>query len=636
MKRFPLKQGLCIALFALPLLVTSHLMAQNRIPFSKEKLTKIPSISNDTGEGEVSIEAGQKSDTLKIAVAGKAKVHSDKYFCLFCLDTVRIAKNLRIPTTIFMEKTFDDLKGIKTLESGVFRTHFQLETVTAEGKKYTKIKEPHVRDQIESDIVLEVPVEANASEFIVSGPQGARLKKEGKGFFLAQGEAYFLEPTEKPTKVRPESPLSIRLSTGVPDGAKGKMELKVLTGKYKLKSGTELWTGSKVFVSEDLLTFPLGLTIHVGKGGVTLRGKSYPEGTTLTIGKGGLFHSNMIPVSGHSGKPAKEELKEQKKTVRIIVEQIYTAKHDSIEKLEENLLPFESLSKKLLSHCGDLIIVGSKANKYDYTLKIRTRGEALGAFYSPMGMGKGTYRYTGACVSGSTTLEGIDGSTYEIPFFYGRIRPVSQINMPDSRTSLYYAPFEDALRQSSFILDLIDLLAEEFGTPFLLDCLKDEDRAIREEAGLALSGMGTSAVEPLIEALKTRHSKIRKNAAKILGNTRDSRALEPLISTLNDEDVEVRRTVTTALGKMKDQRAIEPLMAALMDEDRIVRINAALALEKMGTSAVEPLIEALKSENRNVRVGAAKVLERITYQSFGKNYEAWSRWWQEKKKRDTN
>jgi len=191
-----------------------------------------------------------------------------------------------------------------------------------------------------------------------------------------------------------------------------------------------------------------------------------------------------------------------------------------------------------LSYCGDLIIVGPEANKCDYTLKIKARGEALGAFYSYMGMDKGTYRYTGACVSGSTTLEGINVSTDEI-LFYGKISPLSQINMPDSRTNLYYAPFEDALRQSSFISDLIDLLAEEFGTPFLLDCLKDQNRAIREDAGWALSGMGISAVEPLIGALK--------------------------------------------------------------------------------------------AENPNVRDSAVKVLERITYQSFGEDYEAWLKWWQKNK-----
>ena len=88
-----------------------------------------------------------------------------------------------------------------------------------------------------------------------------------------------------------QSPLSIRLSTNVPDWAKGKIELKVLAGKYKLKSGAELWTGSQVFVYEDQMTFPTGLLINVGKGGVTLRGKSYPEGTTLTVGKDGTFLS---------------------------------------------------------------------------------------------------------------------------------------------------------------------------------------------------------------------------------------------------------------------------------------------------------------------------------------------------------
>jgi len=181
------------------------------------------------------------------------------------------------------------LGGIKTLEPGVFKIHLQLETVTIDGKKYNKIKEPRVRDQIESDIVLEVPVDTDASELIVSGPKGATLKKDGKGFLLLQGEAYLLKSTVKPTLVQSETPLSIRLCTHVPDWAKGKIELNVLAGKYKLKSGTELWTGSKMFVYEDWMTFPTGLMINVGKGGVTFRGKSYPEGTTLTVRKDGAF-----------------------------------------------------------------------------------------------------------------------------------------------------------------------------------------------------------------------------------------------------------------------------------------------------------------------------------------------------------
>jgi hypothetical protein len=42
-------------------------------------------------------------------------------------------------------------------------------------------------------IVLSSPIPDDATEFIVSGPAGATLTKEGKGFRLVSGSAYFLQ-----------------------------------------------------------------------------------------------------------------------------------------------------------------------------------------------------------------------------------------------------------------------------------------------------------------------------------------------------------------------------------------------------------------------------------------------------------
>jgi hypothetical protein len=59
------------------------------------------------------------------------------------------------------------------------------------------------------------------------------------------------------------------------------MELKVLDGNYQVATGATLRAGSQVYVLEDDLTYPAGLMIEVGGGGVTLVGTSYPEGTRL-------------------------------------------------------------------------------------------------------------------------------------------------------------------------------------------------------------------------------------------------------------------------------------------------------------------------------------------------------------------
>jgi hypothetical protein len=67
------------------------------------------------------------------------------------------------------------------------------------------------------------------------------------------------------------------------------MELKVLAGSYQITTGMTAQAGSQIYVLEDVLTFPTGLTIDVGEGGVTLGGTSYPEGTRLFVDESGTL-----------------------------------------------------------------------------------------------------------------------------------------------------------------------------------------------------------------------------------------------------------------------------------------------------------------------------------------------------------
>lgn len=82
----------------------------------------------------------------------------------------------------------------------------------------------------------------------------------------------------------------IELYSDVPDWAKeqwGPIGLNVIAGEYKLKSGTTCCAGSKIFLPEDWMTFPSGLIIEVGEGGVTLRGKYYKEGSLFQVNQEG-------------------------------------------------------------------------------------------------------------------------------------------------------------------------------------------------------------------------------------------------------------------------------------------------------------------------------------------------------------
>jgi hypothetical protein len=108
--------------------------------------------------------------------------------------------------------------------------------------------------------------------------------------------------------------------------------------------------------------------------------------------------------------------------------------------------------------------------------------------------------------------------------------------------------------------------------------------------------------------------------------------VERLIKDLKNESWQIRWDAAAALGETKDPRAIEPLRAALKDENSYVRMTAARSLGMIDDPRViEPLIEALKDESHGVKKNAALSLKIRTGQDFGKDPEAWQKWWKQNK-----
>ena len=66
-----------------------------------------------------------------------------------------------------------------------------------------------------------------------------------------------------------------------------------------------------------------------------------------------------------------------------------------------------------------------------------------------------------------------------------------------------------------------------------------------------------AGVPPLIDSLKDKDSKVRRNAINALALIKDERAVIPLIKTLNDKNDEVRASTALALGWFGDRSAIE-------------------------------------------------------------------------------
>lgn len=148
----------------------------------------------------------------------------------------------------------------------------------------------------------------------------------------------------------------------------------------------------------------------------------------------------------------------------------------------------------------------------------------------------------------------------------------------------------------------------------LIASLVDKNIEILGHELKALIGMGESAVEPLISALKHSSSKVRWIAARALGEIKDTRSIEPLIKASVDNDSLVRLTITNILTGIDDLRVIEALVARLTDKDYLVSHSALtpFADGKIKHSlAVEPIMKFLTDKDLEVRKNALKALGKI-------------------------
>ena len=116
----------------------------------------------------------------------------------------------------------------------------------------------------------------------------------------------------------------------------------------------------------------------------------------------------------------------------------------------------------------------------------------------------------------------------------------------------------------------------------LIAYINDQNKSIhsREQAILALGGIGEPVVESLIQLLAESATGFDGFAASAL-NDIGKPAVEPLIRTLEDDNPYVRAHAASILGGMRDERAIEPLTEALNDEDERVRTFAKTSLERI-------------------------------------------------------
>jgi HEAT repeat protein len=131
----------------------------------------------------------------------------------------------------------------------------------------------------------------------------------------------------------------------------------------------------------------------------------------------------------------------------------------------------------------------------------------------------------------------------------------------------------------------------------LIHALADLDKTVREQAMLALSTLGKTAIEPLSGAMNAPKWETRYRAAEALGKIADEKVIKPLIRGLKDERDHVRYMAAKGLREFGDSDAIEPMIILLDDQNNYVRIMVARALGAIGGRRVhDALTRALEAE----------------------------------------
>lgn len=280
---------LILAVLPVPLLAQED--PEPPVSFSTEEVVTIESVAEVVAEGKVRFSPGDEPEHIIIAIDGTVLLHdvyvtplsAEKHACMACVETIHLAPDMRIPLKpFFVDEAMANMNP-EIVEDGKI-------SITV-GPRFAE--EGYVDYSFEG-VVLDflVPIE-DGDEVIVSGPEGATLTKEGNGFLLVEGEAtYMLAGQDAASTDEPDVLIELteRNAPGKP------LKLDVITGDYELVNGLTLQPGSSFWVHEDWMTFPSGLAIDVGEGGVTLKGKDYAEGTRLIVNDAGTLTVSTTSV----------------------------------------------------------------------------------------------------------------------------------------------------------------------------------------------------------------------------------------------------------------------------------------------------------------------------------------------------
>ena len=149
--------------------------------------------------------------------------------------------------------------------------------------------------------------------------------------------------------------------------------------------------------------------------------------------------------------------------------------------------------------------------------------------------------------------------------------------------------------------------------PYLMLALQDPfwwyEREQAADALLkAIAGMGTLAVEALLEALTDSEGTVRRYAARLLGQIRDPRSIQPLGLALYDTHFEVGRVAAESLAGF-GPTGLKVLAETLRHPETWLRQHAIAGLTLSGDKRIVPIIlDMLKDPDREVQKQAIQSL----------------------------
>jgi len=166
----------------------------------------------------------------------------------------------------------------------------------------------------------------------------------------------------------------------------------------------------------------------------------------------------------------------------------------------------------------------------------------------------------------------------------------------------------------------VELLAEIGGpsVPALIEKVKDDRTAHRDNYLLALRLIGKPAVDEVIKLLGSDKPLVREEAfAVLLAIGKDS--VPALLKSLDSGDKNIRPTVINLLAVIKDERAVEPLVRIFMDakEDVRLRTQALAVIVSIGRPSISYLAQALHSDDKETRDAASLAIEEINHSGHG-------------------